>query len=54
VRALVAQGHLDEAVAYAEASRGLNQPDGAIDAACEQILLDAGRVDEAYDKLNTR
>lgn len=46
----MAQGHLDEAVAYAEASRGLNQPDGAIDAACEQILLDAGRVDEAYDK----
>jgi hypothetical protein len=41
-----AQGLIDEALAYAEASRGLNQPDTAIDAACERILLDAGRVDE--------
>ena len=40
----------DEALAYAEASRGLNQPDAAIDAACEKILLDIGRVDEAYEK----
>ena len=35
---------------YAEASRGLNQLDAAIDAACEKILLDLGRVDEAYEK----
>jgi hypothetical protein len=41
---------MDEALAYAEASRGLNQPDAAIDAACEKILLDLGRVDEAYEK----
>jgi len=39
-----------EALAYAEASRGLNQPDASIDAACEKILLDLGRVDEAYGK----
>ena len=42
---------MDEALAFAEASRGLNQPDMAIDAACEKILLDIGRVDEAYDTL---
>lgn len=50
VRALIAEGRVDEALAYAEASRGLNQPDGAIDATCEKILLDLGRVDEAYEK----
>jgi hypothetical protein len=50
VRALVSQGRIEEALEYAEASRGLNQPDVAIDAACEEILLDAGRTDEAYEK----
>jgi hypothetical protein len=49
VRALIAEGRMDEALAYAEASRGLNQPDGAIDATCEKIMLDLGRVDEAYE-----
>jgi hypothetical protein len=50
IRALASEGRMDEALAYAEASRGLNQPDTAIDAACEKILLDLGRVDEAYGK----
>lgn len=50
VQALVAEGRIDEALAYAEASRGLNQPDAAIDAACQTILLDASRADEAYEK----
>ncbi|MGD1095439.1 MAG: hypothetical protein ABSB35_26025 [Bryobacteraceae bacterium] len=50
MHALLKQGRIDEALAYAEASRGLNQPDMAIDAACEKILLDIGRVDEAYEK----
>ena len=50
VKALVAEGRIDKALAYAEASRGLNQPDHSIDAACERILLDAGRAEEAYDK----
>jgi hypothetical protein len=50
VQALAAEGRTDEAIAFAEASRGLNQPDIAIDAACEKILLDAGRTDEAYDR----
>ena len=34
VQALVAEGRIDEALAYAEASRGLNQPGPSIDAAC--------------------
>jgi hypothetical protein len=50
VQALLSEGRAEEALAYAEASRGLNQPDASIDAACEQILLDLGRVDEAYEK----
>jgi hypothetical protein len=50
VQALTTEGRIDEALAYAEASRGLNQPDAAIDAVCESILLDAGRADEAYEK----
>jgi len=50
MQALASEGRMDEALAYAEASRGLNQPDAAIDAACGKILLDLGRVDEAYEK----
>jgi hypothetical protein len=50
IQALLAEGRMDEALAYAEASRGLNQPDTDIDAACEKILLDIGRVEEAYEK----
>lgn len=50
MQALLAEGRMEEALAYAEASRGLNQPDAAIDAACEKILLDLGRVDEAYER----
>ncbi|MGA7239469.1 MAG: hypothetical protein WBY44_27555 [Bryobacteraceae bacterium] len=50
VRALLSQGRVEEALAYAEASRGLNQPDPDIDAACERMLLDSGRADEAYEK----
>jgi len=50
VQALLAEGRIDEALAYAEASRGRNEPDAAIDAACERILLDADRETEAYEK----
>ncbi len=50
MQALLCKGRAEEALAYAEASRGLNQPDAAIDAACEKILLDLGRADEAYEK----
>lgn len=48
VRALAAMERTDESIAYAEDSRGLNQPDGLISAECEKILLDAGRSEEAY------
>jgi hypothetical protein len=50
VQAFLAQGQIEEALAYAEASRGKNEPDIAIDAACERILLDAGRAAEAYQR----
>jgi hypothetical protein len=48
VRALAALGRPGEAIAYAEASRGLNTSPIAIAAACEEVLLAAGRVEEAY------
>ena len=48
VDAFVKEGRIEDALSYAEASRGLNQPDRSIDAACERILLDAGRAEEAY------
>jgi hypothetical protein len=50
MQALLAEGRMEEALAYAEASRGLNQPDATIDAACEKILLDLGRAEEAYER----
>ncbi len=48
VRALAALGLPDDAIAYAEASRGLNTSPIAIAAACEEVLRSAGRVEEAY------
>lgn len=48
VEALLAMGKKAEAVQYAEASRGLNQPDSAIDRACEEILISSGLHEEAY------
>lgn len=48
IRALAAQRLFDDALAYAEASRGLNIPNAAVDAECEDILLAAGRREEAY------
>jgi hypothetical protein len=48
IRALVAEGRLNEALSYAEGSRGLNIPNTSVDAECEAILLAAGRRDEAY------
>ena len=47
VKALVAMGKKAAAIAYAEASRGLNDP-GAIARACEEILLSGGQPEEAY------
>ncbi|HFE37367.1 MAG TPA: hypothetical protein ENK06_02965 [Gammaproteobacteria bacterium] len=48
VEALLAMGKKAEAVQYAEASRGLNQPDSVIDQACEEILISFGLHEEAY------
>jgi hypothetical protein len=48
VEALLALGKKAEAVKYAEASRGLNEPNSAIDQACEEILISSGLHEEAY------
>ena len=48
VKALVALGRKSEALRYAEASRGLNQPDWQIAQVCEEILLSSRLSDEAY------
>jgi hypothetical protein len=48
VEALLAMGKKSDALKYAEASRGLNQPDSAIDQVCEEILISSGLHDEAY------
>lgn len=50
VKSLIAQGKTSEALRFAEGSRGLNQPDGEIDAVCEDILLSSGFYQEAYDR----
>jgi hypothetical protein len=50
VRALAVLGRANEAIAYAEASRGINQSPIAIAAVCEGVLLAAGRVEEAYQR----
>jgi hypothetical protein len=48
VEALLGREQAEEALGYAEASRGLNQPDSLIDEACERILIASGREEEAY------
>ena len=55
VEALLALGRKAEAIRYAEASRGLNQPDSEIDRVCEEILISSGLHEEAYQRygLNT-
>lgn len=54
VEALLAMGKKSEALKYAEASRGLNQPDLTIDQACEEILISSGLHDEAYRRYGLR
>ncbi|OIQ97852.1 hypothetical protein GALL_201770 [mine drainage metagenome] len=48
VKALVAMGRRAEALRYAEASRGLNDPVWQIAQACEAILLESGLEEDAY------
>ena len=50
VDSLVALGRPGDALRFAEASRGLNAPEGAIARACEAILLDCGMTEEAYQR----
>ena len=50
VRALAALGRTDEAIHFAEASRGLNDSPVGIARACEEILLASGRAEEAYQR----
>jgi hypothetical protein len=48
VQALVHLGREDDAIRYAEDSRGLNEPSSHIALACETILIASGKGDEAY------
>ncbi len=50
VWAIAAAGNPEEAIRYAEASHGLNDGYTRIAAACETILIDAGRHEEAYSR----
>lgn len=50
VKALVAMGKKTEALRYAEATQGRNEPSELIAEACEAILLSSGLVDEAYQR----
>src|SRR6266404_4240554 len=50
VQALAAMGKPAEAIAYAEASRGLNDEPGAIARVCEEILLAMGQAEESYER----
>lgn len=54
VRALAAKGRIDDAIHFAEASRGPYSSDGQIDAACEELLIADGRTDEAYARYGIR
>jgi len=56
-QALVIQGRIDDAVAYAESIRDFHEgkyDNHSIDDFCEKTLLEAGRADEAYDKYGLR
>ena len=54
VEALLALGRKADALQYAEASRGLNQRNSAIDQACEEILISSGLQEEAYQRYGLR
>jgi hypothetical protein len=48
VRALAAQGRIDEAIGYAQQSLGTNDGPADMTRTCEEILLAAGRREDAY------
>ena len=49
-KALAARGDVDGAINLLEGLRSRHAPDMAISAVAEQLLLDAGRVGEAYER----
>ena len=53
-KALAARGDVDGAVNLMEGLRSPYAPDMAVSAVAEQLLLDAGRVDEAYARYGVR
>lgn len=50
VRALAKLGRTEDAIHYAESSQGLNDGYAQIALACEEILINAGRHEEAYSR----
>lgn len=50
MKALAAQGRVTEAIEYAEEGRGAHDSSFFMARACEEALLSAGRVDEAYER----
>jgi hypothetical protein len=54
VKALAAMGRNAEAVDYAESCRGPWTSDADVDGLCEEILLSAGHVEEAYRRYAAR
>jgi hypothetical protein len=50
VKALVAMGKKTEALRYAEATQGRNEPEEHIAETCEAILLSSGLAEEAYQR----
>ena len=47
-RVLAVRGDIDGAIAVIEGLRGRYAPEGALSSLAEQLLLEAGRADEAY------
>jgi hypothetical protein len=54
VRALAAVGETSKAIRMAESCRGPWAPDAEVDALCEEILLEARQVEEAYRRYGLR
>jgi hypothetical protein len=48
VKALVAIDKKEEAIQYAQDTKGTNNPESAIARACEEILLSSGNYEDAY------
>ena len=49
-RVFAARGQVDEAIAYMDSRAGINTPQAALACFAEEVLLQAGRRTEAYDR----